>query len=198
MRFLQSAMLLLYYVVFQFNSAVFLLAVALCYATFAVCKVIFLVCSVQVAVCNVPVALCNYDAVFIVAIRNNAAASYNIHIFMHPADDIGSQGFTIKKRKSLSDEEKREFDMHVTTGKVNQLNIEKTYLDNLQDEDSVENDRNHNERNENHHHKKSRDNNNNDRRRNNRRYDRRKFDDRNYQDKKKKSVLQKLFSFGKN
>ena len=82
MRFLQSAMLLLYYVVFQFNSAVFLLAVALCYATFAVCKVIFLVCSVQVAVCNVPVALCNYDAVFIVAIRNNAAASYNIHIFI--------------------------------------------------------------------------------------------------------------------
>lgn len=124
--------------------------------------------------------------------------NYNIHIFMHPADDIGSQGFTIKKRKSLSDEEKREFDMQVTTGKVNQLNIEKTYLDNLQDEDSVENDRNHNDRNENHHHKKSRDNNNNDRRRNNRRYDRRKFDDRNYQDKKKKSVLQKLFSFGKN
>lgn len=125
--------------------------------------------------------------------------NYNIHIFMHPADDIGSQGFTIKKRKSLSDEEKREFDMQVTTGKVNQLNIEKTYLDNLQDEDSVENDRNHNDRNENHHHhKKTRDNNNNDRRRNNRRYDRRKFDDRNYQDKKKKSVLQKLFSFGKN
>jgi ribonuclease E len=125
--------------------------------------------------------------------------NYNIHIFMHPADDIGSQGFTIKKRKNLSDEEKREFDMQVTTGKVNQLNIEKTYLDNLQDEDSVENDRNHNDRNENnHHHKKPRDNNNNDRRRNNRRYDRRKFDDRNHFEKKKKSVLQKLFSFGKN
>ena len=125
--------------------------------------------------------------------------NYNIHIFMHPADDIGSQGFTIKKRKSLSDEEKREFDMQVTTGKVNQLNIEKTYLDNLQDEDSVENDRNHNERNENHHHhKKTRDNNNNDRRRNNRRYDRRKFDDRNYQDKKKKSFLKKIFSVGSN
>ncbi len=125
--------------------------------------------------------------------------NYNIHIFMHPADDIGSQGFTIKKRKSLSDEEKREFDMQVTTGKVNQLNIEKTYLDNLQDEDSIENDRNHNDRNENqHHHKKFRDNNNNDRRRNNRRYDRRKFDDRNYQDKKKKSFLKKIFSFGKN
>ena len=56
--------------------------VAVCYATFAVCKVIFVICSVQVEVCNVPVAFCNYDAVFIVAIRNNAAASYNIHIFI--------------------------------------------------------------------------------------------------------------------
>ena len=124
--------------------------------------------------------------------------NYNIHIFMHPADDIGSQGFTIKKRKSLSDEEKREFDMQVTTGKVNQLNIEKTYLDNLQDEDLIENDRNHADRSENNRHPKKFRDNNNDRKRNNRRYDRRKFDDRNHFEKKKKSVLQKLFSFGKN
>jgi ribonuclease E len=124
--------------------------------------------------------------------------NYNIHIFMHPADDIGSQGFTIKKRKSLSDEEKREFDMQVTTGKVNQLNIEKTYLDNLQDEDLIENDRNHPDRSENNRHPKKFRDNNNDRKRNNRRYDRRKFDDRNHFEKKKKSVLQKLFSFGKN
>jgi ribonuclease E len=120
--------------------------------------------------------------------------NYNIHIFMHPSDDIGTQGFTIKKRKNLSDEEKKEFDMQVTTGKVNQLNIEKTYLDNYVDEDRGDNDRNPSERSENNHHNKKFRDNNDRRRNNNRRNDRRKYDDRNNLDKKKKSIFQKIFS----
>lgn len=54
--------------------------------------------------------------------------NYDIHIFMHQSDEVGAQGFNIKKRKSLSDDEKREFEMQVTTGKVNQLGLEKNYL----------------------------------------------------------------------
>lgn len=42
--------------------------------------------------------------------------NYDVHIFMHPGDDVGSQGFNIKKRKSLSDDERREIEMQVTTG----------------------------------------------------------------------------------
>ena len=56
--------------------------------------------------------------------------NYDVHIFMHPTDEIGSNGFNIKKRKSLSDEEKREFEMQVTTGKVNQMGLEKSYFEN--------------------------------------------------------------------
>ena len=52
--------------------------------------------------------------------------NYNIHIFFHPSDDNGAAGFNIKKRKSLSDQEKKEFDMKIATGKVNQLDIEKS------------------------------------------------------------------------
>jgi ribonuclease E len=51
--------------------------------------------------------------------------NYNIHIFMHQSDDVGVNGFTIKKRKSLSDEERKEIEMQVTTGKVNQLGLER-------------------------------------------------------------------------
>ncbi len=54
---------------------------------------------------------------------------YNVHIFMHHSDDVGSNGFTIKKRKGLSDEERREIEMEVTTGKVNQLGLERKFLD---------------------------------------------------------------------
>ncbi|MDX2082976.1 MAG: Rne/Rng family ribonuclease [Rickettsiales bacterium] len=60
--------------------------------------------------------------------------NYNIHIFMHQSSDVGSQGFTIKKRKSLSDDERRELEMEVVTGKVNQLGLEKSYLDNYNED----------------------------------------------------------------
>ena len=61
--------------------------------------------------------------------------NYDVHIFMHPSEDGGSQGFTIKKRKSLSDEERREIEMQVTTGKVNQLGLEKSYFENYSRDD---------------------------------------------------------------
>ncbi|MBU6140908.1 MAG: Rne/Rng family ribonuclease [Proteobacteria bacterium] len=62
--------------------------------------------------------------------------NYDVHIFMHPSEDVGSQGFTIKRRKSLSDDERREIEMQVTTGKVNQLGLEKSYLDGYAEEES--------------------------------------------------------------
>lgn len=71
----------------------------------------------------------NYKKNDIISTENN----YGIHIFMHQSDDVGATGFNIKKRKSLSDEEKREIEMQVTTGKVNQLGLERDYLD-----DSIE------------------------------------------------------------
>lgn len=69
--------------------------------------------------------LMNYKKNDIISTEKN----YNIHIFMHPSEDVGSQGFTIKKRKSLSDEERREIEMEVVTGKVNQLGLEKSYFE---------------------------------------------------------------------
>ena len=54
--------------------------------------------------------------------------NYNIYIFFHPSEENGVNGFNIKKRKNLSEEEKREFDMKIATGKVNKLNIEQSYL----------------------------------------------------------------------
>jgi ribonuclease E len=54
--------------------------------------------------------------------------NYNIYIFFHPSEENGVNGFNIKKRKNLSEEEKRAFDMKIATGKVNQLNIEQSYL----------------------------------------------------------------------
>jgi ribonuclease E len=66
--------------------------------------------------------------------------NYNIHIFMHPGDDLGSHGFIIKKRKSLSDEERREIEMQVTTGKVNQLGLEKSYFENYAGDENSEDD----------------------------------------------------------
>lgn len=65
--------------------------------------------------------------------------NYGINVFMYNSDDVGSHGFTIKKRKGLSDDEKREFDMQVTTGKVNKLGLEKSYFESYsRDEESVE------------------------------------------------------------
>lgn len=58
-----------------------------------------------------------------------AEDTYRIHIFMHPKDDVGGVGFLIKKRKGLSEEEKREIEMEVVTGKVNLLDLERKYLD---------------------------------------------------------------------
>lgn len=117
--------------------------------------------------------------------------NYNIHIFMHQSDDVGAQGFNIKKRKTLSDDEKREIEMQVVTGKVNQLGLEKSYFEgytNDSSEDEVEDNsnRSHN------HNKKYRDRDNNRRRggKNNNRGDRRR-----YEEPEKKSLLSKLFSW---
>ncbi len=107
--------------------------------------------------------------------------NYNVHIFMHHSDDVGSQGFTIKKRKSLSDEERREIEMEVVTGKVNQLGLEKSYLDNYANDDSEESSDNSFDRNRNN---KALDNKFKKNRRNN---NRRKFDNRsNGNDRNKK------------
>jgi ribonuclease E len=54
--------------------------------------------------------------------------NYNIYIFFHPNEENGINGFSIKKRKNLSEDEKKEFDMKIATGKVNQLHIEQSYL----------------------------------------------------------------------
>jgi ribonuclease E len=54
--------------------------------------------------------------------------NYNIYILFHPNEENGVNGFSIKKRKNLSEEERKEFDMKIATGKVNQLHIEQSYL----------------------------------------------------------------------
>jgi ribonuclease E len=65
---------------------------------------------------------------------NATEKSYGIHIFLHHDENIGVNGFNIKKRKGLSEEEKRELEMNVSTGKVNQMGIERSFLDELSDE----------------------------------------------------------------
>ncbi|MBP7709496.1 MAG: Rne/Rng family ribonuclease [Rickettsiales bacterium] len=109
--------------------------------------------------------------------------NYDIHIFMHPSEDVGSQGFTIKKRKSLSDEERREIEMPVTTGKVNQLGLEKSYFESYpqSEEREEESDQRNNNRRPRHDHS----------RRNNGRRDKKKFDPRH---NRKKSFLGSVFS----
>jgi len=104
--------------------------------------------------------------------------NYNVHIFMHQSDDVGSQGFTIKKRKSLSDEERREIEMEVVTGKVNQLGLEKSYLDSYSNDDVEDSHDNNSER-----RRRRNDNNFKKNRRNN---NRRKFDNRGGNDRNKK------------
>jgi len=140
--------------------------------------------------------------------------NYNVHIFMQPSEENGSQGFSIKKRKSLSDEERREIEMEVTTGKVNQLDIEKNYFESFTNEDTSENnndeyvkpnnsdsqERNHhhsnNNRNHNNNNNRRQDNkkrnNNNHHNNNNRRNDNR-YKNPNNDDKKSKSFFSFLF-----
>ncbi len=60
----------------------------------------------------------------------------NIHILLNYSDDVGLNGFLLKKRKSLSLEEKKNFDMKIETGKVNQLGIQRD----LAEEDEVSGD----------------------------------------------------------
>ena len=71
----------------------------------------------------------------------NTENSYKIHIFFHFSDNIGSAGFEIKRRKGLSEEEKREIEMEVSTGKVNMLKIEQQFN---ADGDNFSNHRNNN------------------------------------------------------
>lgn len=95
--------------------------------------------------------------------------NYGVHIFMNTSDEVGAQGFTIKKRKNLSDDERREIEMSVATGKVNQMEIEKNYFeevnsrgdDDFEDEDEFfkskkphDNNRNHRHHDHKKHHKK--------------------------------------------
>jgi ribonuclease E len=131
----------------------------------------------------------NFKKADILATEKN----YNIHIFMHPSDDVGNQGFTIKKRKTLSDEERREIEMQVTTGKVNQLGLEKSYFEGSNQEDdstSEDNRGGHNNQGRHRHDNKFK-------RNKNRNNNRKKFDRHNHGEKK--SLLKSVFSglFGK-
>ncbi len=65
---------------------------------------------------------------------NVTEKNYGIHVFLHNDDNAGINGFSIKKKKGLSDEEKRELEMEVSTGKVNQLGIERDFLEEVSDE----------------------------------------------------------------
>ncbi len=64
--------------------------------------------------------------------------NYDVHIFMHPEEDVGNQGFNIKKRKSLSDLERKELEMEVVTGKVNQLGLEKSYFESYSRDEKID------------------------------------------------------------
>ena len=136
--------------------------------------------------------------------------NYNVHIFLQPSEENGSQGFSIKKRKNLSEEERREIEMEVTTGKVNQLDIEKSYFESFGREENLENDNddfvkpiseNH-ERNHHQHNPNNRNNHNNNRRNdnnkrrnnnNNRRNDNRYKNSYSEEGKKSKSIFSFLF-----
>jgi ribonuclease E len=68
---------------------------------------------------------------------NIAEQNYDVHIFLHNDENVGINGFNIKKRKGLSDDEKRELEMEVSTGKVNQLGIERGFIEEISEEDEV-------------------------------------------------------------
>ena len=124
----------------------------------------------------------NFKKAEIVSTEKN----YDVHIFMHPSDDVGNHGFTIKKRKSLSDEERREIEMPITTGKVNQLGLEKSYFDGYSKDDRTDEDNDRSGQ------RRPRNNNNNKFKKNNR-YDKRRPDNRN-NNEPKKSFLGSIFS----
>ncbi len=109
--------------------------------------------------------------------------NYEVHVFFHPGDDVGSQGFNIKRRKSLSDDERREIEMQVTTGKVNQLGLEKSYFDENSGSADYGNRENRRDRDRDRNRKKNRRDRNRDR-------------DNNNRNNEKKSLLGRLFSFG--
>ncbi len=67
-------------------------------------------------------------------------ANYKINIFLHQDEDVGGAGFKIKKRKSLSSQEKREINFEKETGKVNQLDIQKDHFDNFVASDNDDSD----------------------------------------------------------
>jgi ribonuclease E len=135
--------------------------------------------------------------------------NYNVHIFLQPSEENGSQGFSIKKRKNLSEEERREIEMEVVTGKVNQLDIEKSYFESFGREENLENnnddfvkpisenhERNHqhnpNNRN-NHNNNRRNDNNKRRNNNNNRRNDNRYKNSYSEEGKKSKSIFSFLF-----
>jgi len=124
----------------------------------------------------------NFKKAEIVSTEKN----YDVHIFMHPSDDVGNHGFTIKKRKSLSEEERREIDMPITTGKVNQLGLEKSYFDGYSKDDRTDEDNDRGGQ------RRPRNNNNNKFKKNNR-YDKRRSNNRN-NNESKKSFLGSIFS----
>jgi len=124
----------------------------------------------------------NFKKAEIVSTEKN----YDVHIFMHPSDDVGNHGFTIKKRKSLSDEERREIEMPITTGKVNQLGLEKSYFDGYSKDDRTDEDNDRNTQ------RRPRNNNNNKFKKNNR-YDKKRPNNRN-NNEPKKSFLESIFS----
>jgi ribonuclease E len=124
----------------------------------------------------------NFKKAEIVSTEKN----YDVHIFMHPSDDVGNHGFTIKKRKSLSDEERREIEMPITTGKVNQLGLEKSYFDGYSKDDHTDEDNDRGGQ------RRPRNNNNNKFKKNNR-YDKKRLNNRN-NNEPKKSFLESIFS----
>lgn len=131
--------------------------------------------------------LMNFKKLDILSTEKN----YKINIFIHPVEEPGSQGFTIKKRKSLSEHEKREIEMPVATGKVNQMGLEQEYLDG---EDSDKRDDDNNRRPNRH---KNRGNNNKNRRNHQNQRPRRNNDRRKggrNQKNNKKSLLKSVFS----
>lgn len=79
---------------------------------------------------EVIIYILNYKRNEIIVTEKN----YDIHIFLHHDENVGINGFAIKKRKGLSDEEKKELEMEVSTGKVNQLGIERNFLDEISEE----------------------------------------------------------------
>ena len=122
--------------------------------------------------------------------------NYNIHIFFHYSDDVGSAGFTIKKRKGLSEEERRELEMEIEIGKVNQLGLERNkYIDTSSEEvakngDNIDSfdDKKDNRRNNHKHNRYQK------KYRNNQHGSRGRYDNSNRSGKPEKSLLKRIFN----